>query len=388
MAAHPARHRLAFLLALINVIVTEHLGDCDFVKQYTVGFDDLPAAMAEYTPEWAETMTGVPAETIRRIAHEFAAAKRHALAHNGWRTSNFVNSFQTERAIATLNALVGNCSNPNGCLTAESPEASGVRWASRRSRPTRASPRQRLDGVPWKYPFVPLKLGVFQELRDAILTGEPYQAHGWFISRQNPVLSLPDRRRTLEAFAKMDFIVDVDIILNDTAWFSDVVLPEASYLERYDPLAVVEGKVFLRQPVIEPQGEAKSALWIYKQLGERLGLGDYFQYEDEEDYLRQQLAPLGVSLDELKPKGYVELPQDEAGRPTTSSSTRPAARSRSYSETLAQGRLLCPAHLGGAARPARGRVLSADRQGRPAHPVRHAEQPASCTSTRTSRACG
>ena len=97
----------------------------------------------------------------------------------------------------------------------------------------------RLDGAPWKYPLVPLKLGVFQELRDAILPGEPYQAHGWFIARQNPILSLPDRNKTLEAFGKMDFIATVDIIMNDTAWFSDVVLPEASYLERFDPLLAV-----------------------------------------------------------------------------------------------------------------------------------------------------
>src|SRR3972149_4209805 len=104
----------AFLLAMIHVIVTEQIGDCDFVKQYVVGCTDLPTAMAEYTPEWAETKTGVPADTIRRIAHEFAAAKRFALAHPGWRTSNFINSFQTERAIATLNAIVGNVFEPNG----------------------------------------------------------------------------------------------------------------------------------------------------------------------------------------------------------------------------------------------------------------------------------
>ncbi|NHZ72698.1 MAG: transcriptional initiation protein Tat, partial [Aquificales bacterium] len=66
-------------------------------------------------------------------------------------------------------------------------------------------------------------------------------------------------------------------------------------------------RVFIRQPVIEPQGDAKSALWIYKHLGERLGLGDYFQYEDEEDFLRQQLAPTGVSLEEIRKKGYLDL---------------------------------------------------------------------------------
>ncbi len=111
-----------------------------------------------------------------------------------------------------------------------------ARWANRRSRPTRVSRQPVWIWCPSKYPVVPLKLGVFQELRDNIVSGQPYQAHGWFISRQNPIMSLPDRGKTLEAFEKMDFIATVDIFLNDTAWFSDVVLPEASYLERYDPL--------------------------------------------------------------------------------------------------------------------------------------------------------
>jgi thiosulfate reductase/polysulfide reductase chain A len=323
----------AFLLAMINVITANELADCDFVQQYVVGCDGIVDAMAQYTPQWAETITGVPADTIERIAREYAAAGKNAMAHPGWRTSNFVNSFQTERAIATLNALSGNVLTPGGCLVAESPEAGGVSLGKPSQPPYPRVSAMRLDGVPWKYPLVPLKLGVFQELRDAILSGKPYQAHGWFISRQNPVMSLPDRERTLEALGKLDFIVTVDIILNDTAWFSDVVLPESSYLERYDPLLVVDGKIFVRQPVIEPQGEGRSALWIYKQLSQRLGLGDYFQYQDEEDYLRQQLAPLNLSLEALKLKGYLvpEVENDGEGEIVFNT---PSGKIEVYSETL------------------------------------------------------
>lgn len=296
----------AFLLAMIHVIVTNELADCDFVRQYVLGCDHIQEAMQSYTPQWAENITGLPAATIERIAREYAAAGKNALAHPGWRTSNFTNSFQTERAIATLNALSGNVLTPGGCLSAESPEASGITLGKPPQPPYPRVSALRLDGVPWKYPLVPLKLGVFQEIREAILSGQPYQAHGWFISRQNPVLSLPDRKRTLQALSKLDFIVVVDILMNDSAWFADVVLPEASYLERFDPLHVADSRIFIRQPVIEAQGEGRSALWIYKQLGERLGLGDYFQYQDEQDYLRQQLAPLGLSLEELRLKGYLE----------------------------------------------------------------------------------
>jgi thiosulfate reductase/polysulfide reductase chain A len=322
----------AFLLAMINVITQNELADCEFVKKYVVGCDGIQDAMQDYTPEWAEKITGVPAATIERIAREYAAAKHNAMAHPGWRTSNFINSFQTERAIATLNALNGNVLTPGGCLSTEV-AAEGAGLGAPTQPPYPRVSALRLDGTPWKYPLVPLKLGVFQEMRDAIVSGEPYQAHGWFISRQNPIQSLPDRNKTLQAFGKMDFIVTVDIIMNDTAWFSDVVLPEASYLERYDPLLPVGDKAFLRQPVIEPQGEGKSALWIYKQLGERLGLGDYFQYEDEEDYIRQQLAPLGVSLEEVKEKGYAEMPASESDKDDITFNT-PSGKIEVYSETL------------------------------------------------------
>ncbi len=324
---------LAFHLAMLNVIIGEGLDNHSFVSQYTVGVDEVAASVSQYTPEWASGITEIPADTIRRIAHEFSAAAPYALAHNGWRTSNFINSFQTERAITILNALVGNWGTT---MFPAGSEGGGLG-----APPQPAYPRLsalRLDGVPWKYPFVPLQYGVIQQLRDSIVAEDPYAAHGWLISRQNPAMSIPDRKKTLEAFAKMDFIVTVDIIMNDTAWFSDVVLPEASYLERYDPLSmvgdplsVVGTRAFLRQPVIEAQGESKSALWIYRQLGTRLGLSDFFQYKDEEDYLAQQLAPLGIPLDAVRNRGYVDL---HAGNSEVYKWTTPSGKIELKSDAL------------------------------------------------------
>ncbi len=322
---------LALHLAFLQVIVSENRYNASFVSDHTLGFEQLVEAVKPYTAEWAAGKTGIEAATITRIAREFAAAGPHALAHNGWRASNFVNSFQTERAIAILNALVGNW---GVTLRPDGGETSGALGAP----PQPAYPRVsalRLDGVPWKYPVVPLKLGIFQELRDAIVSEQPYKARGWFISRQNPVQSLPDRAKTLEAFRKMEFIVTVDILMNDTAWFSDVILPEASYLERYDPLSVVGDSVFLRQPVIEPQGEGRSALWIYKALGTRLGLADFFQYSDEADYLRQQLAPSGLALDELRQKGFAKLPNATA--PDLQTWNTPSKKIELYSAALKSG---------------------------------------------------
>lgn len=302
---------LAFFLAMIHEIIATDLHNKEFVEKYTFGFDELAKEVKKYTPEWAEKECGVSAETIRRVARDFAIAAPRAFAHPNWRTSNFVNSFQTERAIAVLNSIVGNWNKAGGqCPIFGEGEGAGL--GSIPQPPYPRSRALRLDGVPYKYPLVPLKLGIFQNLRDAMLTGKPYQAHGWFIYRQNPLSSIPERRKTLQAMAKLDFITVIDVIMNDTAYYADVVLPEATYLERYDPLTVLEGNIYIRQPVIEPLFDSKPGLWIFKELGKRLGLGDYFQYKDEEDYIQAQLRPLPITLEKMKEQGmYVPFEKKE-----------------------------------------------------------------------------
>lgn len=297
---------LAFFLAMLNVIVTEKLYNDGFVQRYTTGFADLVSEVAQYTPEWAEPKTEIPASTIRRIAREFAAAAPAAIAHPNWRTSNFINSFQSERAIAVLNSLVGNWAQPGGLIPDQSVNTVQLGTISHPSFPPAQG--MRLDGVPWLYPMVPLAYGVIQTMRDNILTGKPYEAKGWLISRQNPVLSIPERQKTINALMKLDFVAVVDIQANDTAYYADVILPESSYLERYDGLVPIGDKVFIRQPVIEPLYDTKSSLMIYKELADRLGLADFLPYKDEEDLLSQQLKPLPVGLDDLKQQGYYEVP--------------------------------------------------------------------------------
>jgi len=301
---------LAFFLAMLHEIIKKEMYDHEFVELNTVGFDKLKEEVKKYTPEWAETQCEVPAESIRRIAKEFAVASPRAFAHPNWRTSNFVNSFQTERAIAALNVIVGNWEKLGGQCAIFS-EGEGANLGRIPQPPYPRAKAQRLDGVPWKHPLVPLKLGIFQNMRDAILTGIPYQAHGWFIYRQNPLNSIPERQKTLKAFEKLDFITSIDVIMNDTSYYADVVLPEATYLERYDPITALDGDIYLRQPAIEPLFDSKPGLWIFKELGKRLGLGEYFNYKDEEDYLKAQLRPLPITLTALKKQGHYKTPKEE-----------------------------------------------------------------------------
>ena len=300
---------LAFFLAVNHIVVTEGLYDKEFVEKYCVGFDKLEESLKTYSPEWAAQRCEIEADTIRKIAREFASQRPAAVAHPNWRTSNFTNSFQTQRSIAILNALMGNWGAPGGLVAGG--EEGGVALGSLSQPPYPKTTAPRLDGVPWKYPLVPLKYGVIQEIRDSLLTGKPYQGKGWLVYRQNPLMSIPERRKTMTALKNLDFLAVIDILPNDTAYYADVILPESTYLERWDPIAPAGNKLFLRQPVVEPLYETKGGLMILKELGDRLGLGDYFPYKEEQDIIKAQIEPFQIDFDELVDKGYVELEVEE-----------------------------------------------------------------------------
>ena len=117
------------------------------------------------------------------------------------------------------------------------------------------------------------------------------------------------KQKQLKAIQNLDLLVVTDIIPTEIAGWADVVLPESIYLERYDDLNVEffrEPFVALRQPVIESPNEQKPNWWIAKKLAEKLGLGNYFPWNDIEEYLKQRLTSAGLSFDELKKKGIIK----------------------------------------------------------------------------------
>jgi len=188
-------------------------------------------------------------------------------------TSNFINSFQTERRHCHIDAVTGAVLRSGGCLAAESPESQRrSRWGNPPPPYLRRNLRHAPGGRALEIPArAAQSWACSRSCATQSLTGQPYQAHGWFISRQNPValFARPPahpgslRENGLHRHGGCH-------TSNDTAWFSDVILPESTYLERFDPLSVVDGTIFIRQPVHEPLGESRSGLMIYKEPGERL----------------------------------------------------------------------------------------------------------------------
>ena len=149
---------------------------------------------------------------------------------------------------------------------------------------------------------------VLTELIEPMLTGKPYPIKGLLAYAVGLFQSIPNPARTKEAIQNLDFYVAIDTLPQEHVMWADVVLPECTYLERYDPLFAASEKqpyVLLRQPVVDPLYESKPGWWIARELGIRLGLEQYFPWKTYDEVLDYQLKAIGSSLAEMKQTGML-----------------------------------------------------------------------------------
>lgn len=312
---------LAFILAMLHVIVGEERYDKEFVATRCHGFEELRAHVRRYPPEWAEAETEIPAADIARIARAFADAAPRALYYAGRRSSWYTNDFQMRRAQAILNAVVGSWDHEGG-IVPNSKIPLGELLVMPPDEPT----APRVDELETRFPLAARGDGVFLQARENMLAGRPYPVRGWMVYKQDPMNALPDRRRTRELLERMDFVCVIDTQMSDTAWFADVVLPESTYLERTDPLHMLPGiwpVVVLRQQVVPPVHDTRPGLEIVQGLAARLGLSDYFDFTIEQ-WIEAQAAELPVAdpLGHLRRHGVFAAP----GAPFYGTTRRPDHR--------------------------------------------------------------
>lgn len=293
---------IALVNAWMNVIVNENLYDKEYVEKYGFGFEQFKAEIQKYTPEWAYTETGVTPELIRDSAREMAKYKPSTLIHPGRHTTWYGDDAQRSRAIALLNALMGSWGRKGGFFYPVSMDVPAYPYPEYPH-----SDKPKVDNPDKKYPFAHETLTT--GIREASITGKPYPVKGWLVYGTNLMQALPNRDETIKAIQNLDLMVVVDVIPSEIAGWADVVLPEPVYLERYDDMNVEffkEPFVSIRQPVVEPPNEQKPNWWIAKKLAEKLGLGNYFPWNDIEDYYKTRLTSAGLSFDELKKKGIIK----------------------------------------------------------------------------------
>jgi thiosulfate reductase/polysulfide reductase chain A len=291
---------IALLLAWMNVIVGEGLYDKQFVAKYGTGFGEFAKSIADNTPEWAADKVGVSAELIRTTAREMAKTRPATLIHPGRRTAWYGDDAQRCRAVALLNALMGNWGRKGGFYMTnyiDLPDYPGVPKYPKPARP-------KADGKKWPFADQTVTTG----LREATITGKPYPIKAWMVVATNLLQSLPDRARTLEAINALDLLVVVDTVPSEIAGYADVVLPEATYLERHDTLnddCLRVSFLAYRQPVVPAPHDQKPGWWIGRELGMRLGVGNYFPWKDLEECLRTRITKAGFNWAELKAKGVL-----------------------------------------------------------------------------------
>ena len=263
--------------------------------------------MQPFTPEWAESLTEIPAARIRETARAMGAAKPSVALHPGRHVSWYGNDTQRARAMAIVTALLGAYGRKGGIFLPTKLKPGNIPHP-----PMPDSEKGRADGGGDKYPLAAEESqGLTQGLVEATLTGKPYPIKAWIIYGQNVLESIPQRHRTLEAIKQLELLVVVDVLPNEQSDYADIVLPEATYLERYDPPAisttVKRPFVSVRQPACEPRFESKPGWWITKQMAKRLSLDDYFPWSGPEDHLRRLIQPLGINESELLSLGAVSF---------------------------------------------------------------------------------
>jgi len=297
----------ALLLAWMNVLITEKLYDEEYLDQYASGFKELETHVGSYTPEWAAGMTDLPAAQIRETAHLMAEAKPSVAIHPGRHVTWYGNDTQRARAMAILTALLGAYGRKGGLFL---PTKLAIGRIPLPQMPESEKPRA--DREANQYPLASEEAhGLTQGLINATLTEKPYPIKGWIVYGQNILESIPTRQQTLAAIKKLDFMAVVDVLPMEQTRYADLVLPEATYLERYDPPAIVTTSkrpfVSIRQPAVEAMHESKPGWWIAKEAAKRLGVSDYFPWADPDDHLRRLISPLGIKMDELKALGAVSF---------------------------------------------------------------------------------
>jgi thiosulfate reductase/polysulfide reductase chain A len=300
----------ALNLALINATLSEGLYDKEFVSRWCTGLDQLQELVRDYTPQWQEQYTGIPASELVDFLREIAADAPHIMFHAGWMTARHSQSFYTSRTAHILNALFGAIEVPGGVCFQKKAADVGKKDLNKLADRIPAVEEKRVDGAGWELKHIDPGPGLLHRLYPAILSGEPYPIGAWIVYRHDPLTSMPDPDAQKEAMDKLKLLVSIDINYSETGWYSDVILPECTYLERGNIIASKGGlkpSFQIRDQAIAPRFDSRPAWWIFRELARRLGVGEYFDFETIEEIWEYQLEGTGVSLDQLREKGVISL---------------------------------------------------------------------------------
>jgi anaerobic selenocysteine-containing dehydrogenase len=266
-------------------------------------FEQLGDIAAAFAPEKSQQITWVPAEKVWKTALMLAHNRPVSLyMWNG--LGQHTNATQTSRAIASLYALLGDMDRPGGNVTfpkIPTNAVDGKEFLPKEMAAIRVGRERKPLGPPAK----PGNCAPY-DIFNAILEERPYPIKAYLSFGSNSVMSNADSRRGRAALQTLEFGVTIDLFMTPTAELSDYVLPATSFLEMSNITMAFEhrpaGKTHLqyRPAVVAPLAERHSDTWVIFELAKRMGFGEQFWNGDVEAGFAYELAPSGITLEQLK----------------------------------------------------------------------------------------
>ncbi len=300
----------AFLLAIMNYLIQNEKYNVDFVDEYGVGFEKMAKGIKEWTLEKAAAECDVPAAQIKEVAELLAANMPNVSIHPGRHVSWYGNDFQRQRALACLTGLLGAFGVKGGFVPPKGPKGlAKVGWP--KGEHHGESLREMNDVYHYSPPGTPTDL-----IRDTAITGKPYPIKACVIWGQNPIQTIPNQKKTIKMLEQMDFVMCVDVMPTDITMYADILLPDTSYLERYDVIKTGtqwnfadEHQQYIapRMPLVAPGFERKESIYITNEIAKRMGYGDKIPVQTQEEMLNKKLAGVQLSIDKIKAENGIHL---------------------------------------------------------------------------------
>jgi cysteine desulfurase NifS len=292
----------ALALSMIEVLISEDLYDEDFAENWCHGFEELKTYVQHFRPEVAETITWVPADTIRDLARRISKANGACpLMYTGFEYSN--SGVQAIRAVLILFALAGQLDIPGGiCLSMLNSDFPVNRSCNQEN------PNLSLAIARDRFPLYSNYRGESHAigLVDSVLRDEPYHIRGLLIHGASMLTSWPQTPVWRDTLSNLDFLACIDRQPTADATYADIVLPATTMFENMSYM--VYGPIFrIREKLIEPLWEARNDYVIMAELADRLSYGHLYP-QTEEEMVRFVLDSSGYSLEDVRAAGgWVKL---------------------------------------------------------------------------------
>ncbi len=292
----------ALALAISHWMIKEKRYDREFIERHTFGFEDWKGmggkthmgfktlVLNEYSPPVVSSITGIPESAIVQMAEEFSS-RRPSIAISGRGVSMQTNGTYSQMAIDCLNALVGSIDSRGGLLLQKKPPFQKWSPVQKDGIAQKGLSRPRIDGA-GSMPF-PFAEEVPYTLPEKIEKGEPYPIDTLLLYYTNPLFSIPENGKFRSALEKIPFIVSFSPFMDEGTMLSDLVLPDGTYLERWQDDHAKPGPGYpmfgLRSPALQPFYDVRNTGDVVIQIAKGLGgtISQSFPWNDFQGALKE-----------------------------------------------------------------------------------------------------